>query len=294
MIEHATAAPGWYELADGTTRYWNGHEWLDSTAPPEQPQSPRKKPRAGVLIAGIGLSLVAIIVWVLMATSGITGPGVVIDHGAGSLASDIDLAEARDLGHGNVALPILVTNTTDTTADYRMQVYGIDDGGQEHTENWVTFDRVGPGETARADILLLPSAIYAVRNAQREAGPAGTAADRPGGNPTTARAATLTQDEASLGTPRDLGYGNTAIPVSVTNDTASVYDYAVTFHNSAPGQAVNPEWTYGDGNGENWTVVFNDVAPGETVTAEAVLTITEVFGDSLSITSVERVQSGRP
>lgn len=296
MIDHATAAPGWYRLADGTMRYWDGHEWLEPTmqaqpATADSQEAPRKKSRAGALVVGISLSIVAIIVWVLLAFNGMLTPGVIIDHGAGPLASDIDLGEARDLGHGNAALPVLVTNTTGATADYRMEIYGIDDEGQQHTQNWVTFDRVGPGETARADILLLPSTIYALRNAERMASPAGTPADKPGANPTVRQTAPVARDDASVGAPRDLGYGNTAIPVSVTNTTSSVYDYTVTFNNDAPHQAVN-EWTYTDGTGENWTVSFHDVAPGQTVTAEAVLTITEVSGDSLRITSVERTRPG--
>jgi hypothetical protein len=70
-------------------------------------------------------------------------------------------------------------------------------------------------------------------------------------------------EEVTLGQPEDIGFGNLNVPVSVTNTTNMTFTYSVTVTSDA--KAPESEL-------ERWTVVFEQVEPGETAEAEVVFT----------------------
>lgn len=81
-------------------------------------------------------------------------PATEADETWPALAKDITLGAPRELGFGNQAVPVTVTNTSDTVSDFRLVVLALDSGsGLSSGQKMVSFEQVTPGASASVEIV---------------------------------------------------------------------------------------------------------------------------------------------
>ena len=81
-------------------------------------------------------------------------PATEADETWPALAQDITLGAPRELGFGNQAVPVTVTNTSDTVSDFRLVVLALDSGsGLSSGQKMVSFEQVTPGASASVEIV---------------------------------------------------------------------------------------------------------------------------------------------
>ena len=61
MFEPSGAPPGWYPTPDGSQQYWDGQQWL-AIPPPGTPDDARPSKRTRILVAFIGVLVLAAVV----------------------------------------------------------------------------------------------------------------------------------------------------------------------------------------------------------------------------------------
>lgn len=173
MADQATAAtaqgapPGWYNLSDGTVRYWDGLEWLEPISPSAPASAQRttgtpKEPLSRGLKVWIAMLIVLALPLVAMPVGGfvaylLSDPLTAVDAETKLLLEEIELGAPVEYGHGNLAVPVTVTNTGQQSADYYVEIYSTTaDGVALDETNWITFEAVPPGTTAEAPVLFHP------------------------------------------------------------------------------------------------------------------------------------------
>ena len=104
MTEHSnptgapTAAPGWYEDASGTRRWWDGQQWSD-VAPVAAP----RRPWSGLSIAAFVVSLVTVVLFRFSPMIDIIGGAIAV---VGAIFGMQDTATKRGRGLAIAALVI--------------------------------------------------------------------------------------------------------------------------------------------------------------------------------------------
>lgn len=67
---------------------------------------------------------------------------------------EVTLGQPVDIGFGNINVPVSVTNSTDMTFTYSVTVTSDAKAPASELERWtVVFERVEPGETAKAEVV---------------------------------------------------------------------------------------------------------------------------------------------
>jgi hypothetical protein len=225
MAAQTTARIGWYDMGDGSMRYWDGTQWVGlaptvlnqaptptgvhpgaPATPPQpiasttdEPEAPSPQTRPPIAPArapsdtpqdafdttapttqktspGASTStrrwrqwspwmqfwvvILTVLTVPLLVMGGqmmfggfFAQPITAVSSEAAELRDDVRLNRPIDLGYGNITVPVSVTNSGDTTADYRVVIYALVSDDYVDFENWITFENVAPGQTADANLL---------------------------------------------------------------------------------------------------------------------------------------------
>lgn len=191
---------GWYRLEDGTTRYWDGTQWVATAtfdaataatipqahstltndsdagtsghAPPSLKLGRTKAmvSSGGKVLVGVALGALAVPILAMVVGMGIF---LYVQNAHYTDAASetekliplISLSAPVDYGYGNVGVTVKVTNNGDEPANYSVGIIAAAPNSEEALDTgWIRLDVVPAGATAEALVILHPGEVaYDIR-----------------------------------------------------------------------------------------------------------------------------------
>lgn len=166
MNYDTAAPPDWYATPEGGQRYWDGESWTQHYVPPPWQVHAHKSYSSAqwgtIIVLLIVLAIPAVMMGILGAVLGNTESGGTdssTQQPTLSAIDDLNGSGVRDLGYGNSAVTLAVTNSSAEAMDYTFSVVATDRGVSPQAEAAtretieVELSNVPPGETAQVDVV---------------------------------------------------------------------------------------------------------------------------------------------
>lgn len=160
------AAPDWYATPEGGLRYWDGRKWTQHYVPPPSQAHANKSYSSAqwaiIVVLLIILAIPVVMMGVLGAVLGNTDSGGTNSNTQQQTLSPLDdltASDVRDLGYGNSAVTLTVTNSSAESMDYTFTLIATDEGVSDQARAAtretieVEMSDVPPGATAQVDVV---------------------------------------------------------------------------------------------------------------------------------------------